>query len=70
MKRQMIFYSMLAVIFSTAFFSCSNEAKKTESNTVAPSAGDEARYNLSPQQEMTLQTDTTKTDSTRTDSIQ
>ncbi|MCS3552800.1 MULTISPECIES: hypothetical protein [unclassified Sphingobacterium] len=52
---------------------CQNASKDTNSegnsSTIAPSAGDETRYNLSEQQEMTMQGDTIKIDSTKTDSI-
>ena len=53
--------------------SCQNDSKSNNSegnsSTIAPSAGDETRYNLSEQQEMTLQGDTIKIDSTKRDSI-
>jgi len=53
--------------------SCRNDSKSNNSegnsSTIAPSAGDETRYNLSEQQEMTLQGDTIKIDSTKSDSI-
>ncbi|MBB2950573.1 MULTISPECIES: hypothetical protein [Sphingobacterium] len=53
--------------------SCQNDSKSNNSegnsSTIAPSAGDETRYNLSEQQEMTLQGDTIKIDSTKSDSI-
>lgn len=53
---------------------CQNASDKSiksegNSSTIAPSAGDETRYNLSEQQEMTLQGDTIKIDSTKSDSI-
>ncbi|WP_037526208.1 hypothetical protein, partial [Sphingobacterium sp. IITKGP-BTPF85] len=44
--------------------SCQNDSKSNNSegnsSTIAPSAGDETRYNLSEQQEMTMQGDTIK----------
>lgn len=52
---------------------CQNrtESNKSEGNNskIAPSAGDETRYNLSEQQEMIMQGDTLKKDSATTDSI-
>ena len=46
--------------------------QKTETTTdnIAPSAGDETRYNLSEQQEMSMQSDTLKNDSTALDSLE
>lgn len=52
---------------------CQNKSTSTESegnnNKIAPSAGDETRYNLSEQQAMSIQGDTLKRDSSKTDSI-
>ncbi|MEJ5092644.1 hypothetical protein GEO21_21615 [Sphingobacterium faecium] len=52
---------------------CQNKPSTTESegnnSKIAPSAGDETRYNLSEQQEMSMQGDTIKIDSTQKDSI-
>ncbi|CDS93460.1 hypothetical protein [Sphingobacterium faecium] len=67
------------LIILTAFLSlgilgaCKNNTSKTDSegnnSKIAPSAGDETRYNLSEQQEMSMQGDTIKVDSTQRDSI-
>lgn len=52
---------------------CQNNADSNNnegnSSKIAPSAGDETRYNLSEQQEMSMQGDTIKLDSTVTDTI-
>lgn len=52
---------------------CQNKPATTDSESnnskIAPSAGDDTRYNLSEQQEMTMQGDTLKIDSTRSDSV-
>lgn len=44
-------------------------ASEGSNSKIAPSAGDETRYNLSEQQEMSMQGDTIKIDSTQKDSI-
>jgi hypothetical protein len=46
-----------------------NNKSEGNSSTIAPSAGDKTRYNLSEQQEMSMQGDTLKKDSAITDSI-
>lgn len=70
MKGKSILYSsVIALFLASISVSCSNKPKETESNSVTPSEGDVARYNLSPQQEMTMQNDTMKTDSTTRDTL-
>lgn len=69
MRQYIILYSIAMMGLAITNFSCSHDSKKTESNNISPSDGDDARYNLSPQQEMSMQADTTKTDSLKTDSI-
>ncbi|MFD2904198.1 hypothetical protein [Sphingobacterium anhuiense] len=65
--------ALSGIIFLGIMGSCQNDSKSNNSegnsSTIAPSAGDETRYNLSEQQEMTLQGDTIKIDSTKSDSI-
>lgn len=69
-------FKLIAVsglLFIGLFGACQQASESNESegnsSTIAPSAGDETRYNLSEQQEMTLQGDTIKIDSTKSDSI-
>ncbi|MGA6119104.1 hypothetical protein [Sphingobacterium anhuiense] len=65
--------ALSGIIVLAIMGSCRNDSKSNNSegnsSTIAPSAGDETRYNLSEQQEMTLQGDTIKIDSTKSDSI-
>ncbi|AIM37115.1 hypothetical protein KO02_10750 [Sphingobacterium sp. ML3W] len=46
-----------------------NNTSEGNSGKIAPSAGDETRYNLSEQQKMSMQGDTIKVDSTKSDTI-
>ena len=65
--------ALLGIIVLGIMGACQNASKtdnsEGNSSTIAPSAGDKTRYNLSEQQEMTMQGDTIKIDSTKTDSI-
>lgn len=62
----------IALLSSTALFSCQNSTKSTpagsgQSDNIAPSDADETRYNLSEQQKMSMQKDTTLLDSSQHD---
>lgn len=66
---------MIAIVLlgSTVLFSCKNSSKNNkegsgQSDNIAPSDADETRYNLSEQQKMSMQKDTTLLDSTQKDS--
>ncbi|MCS4224420.1 hypothetical protein [Sphingobacterium sp. BIGb0165] len=66
---------MIAIVLlcSTTIFSCKNSSKNNkegsgQSDNIAPSDADETRYNLSEQQKMSMQKDTTLLDSTQKDS--
>jgi len=66
---------MIAIVLlgSTILFSCKNSSKNNQegsgqSDNIAPSDADETRYNLSEQQKMSMQKDTTLLDSTQKDS--
>ncbi|UIR57273.1 hypothetical protein LZQ00_05520 [Sphingobacterium sp. SRCM116780] len=61
----------IAIIIFLSFgilYSCQNN-KEGSDNKIPPSAGDNTRYNLSEQQEMSMQSDTLKTDSATIDSL-
>lgn len=64
--------TVLGLISASLIFSCTNNSKTKEgsgqSDNIAPSAADETRYNLSEQQKMSMQKDTTLVDSTLSDS--
>jgi predicted small secreted protein len=62
----------IALLCSTTLFSCKNSSKNAEGNgqsdNIAPSDADETRYNLSEQQKMSMQKDTTLLDTAQKDS--
>ena len=63
----------IGLLCCTAFSSCKNSSKNNakgsgQSDNIAPSDADETRYNLSEQQKMSMQKDTTLLDSTQQDS--
>lgn len=64
--------TVLGLMSASLIFSCTNNSKTKEgsgqSDNIAPSAADETRYNLSEQQKMSMQKDTTLADSTLRDS--
>jgi len=75
MKELKKLIPMIAIVllFSTTLFSCKNSSKNNkegsgQSDNIAPSDADETRYNLSEQQKMSMQKDTTLLDSTQKDS--
>lgn len=61
---------LLLGLLSSCHNASDSNNSEGNSSTIAPSDGDKTRYNLSEQQEMTLQGDTLKIDSTKSDSIQ
>ncbi|MEI2273374.1 hypothetical protein OHD16_14580 [Sphingobacterium sp. ML3W] len=75
MKKLKKLIPMIAIVLlgSTILFSCKNSSKNNQegsgqSDNIAPSDADETRYNLSEQQKMSMQKDTTLLDSTQKDS--
>ncbi|HAK30514.1 MULTISPECIES: hypothetical protein [Sphingobacterium] len=63
-----------AILCATLFFSCQNSTKNQtegsgQSDNISPTDADETRYNLSEQQKMTMQKDTSLADTLRKDSI-
>ncbi|MNG74815.1 hypothetical protein D3C81_1201870 [compost metagenome] len=75
MKKLKKLTPMIAIVLlgSTVLFSCKNSSKNNkegsgQSDNIAPSDADETRYNLSEQQKMSMQKDTTLLDSTQKDS--
>ncbi|WP_223580156.1 hypothetical protein [Sphingobacterium sp. GVS05A] len=75
MKKLKKLIPMIAIVLlgSTVLFSCKNSSKNNkegsgQSDNIAPSDADETRYNLSEQQKMSMQKDTTLLDSTQKDS--
>jgi len=75
MKKLKKLIPMIAIVLlcSTTIFSCKNSSKNNkegsgQSDNIAPSDADETRYNLSEQQKMSMQKDTTLLDSTQKDS--
>jgi len=75
MKKLKKLTPMIAIVLlgSTILFSCKNSSKNNQegsgqSDNIAPSDADETRYNLSEQQKMSMQKDTTLLDSTQKDS--
>ncbi|MDM1293285.1 hypothetical protein HX021_03135 [Sphingobacterium sp. N143] len=77
MKKRMKLIGMfnLGLLASTLVFSCGNSTKNPaegsgQSNNIAPSDADETRYNLSQQQKMSMQKDTTLLDTIQHDSLE
>lgn len=75
MKELKKLIPMIAIVLlcGTTLFSCKNSSKNNQvgsgqSDNIAPSDADETRYNLSEQQKMSMQKDTTLLDSTQKDS--
>ncbi|WP_312329649.1 hypothetical protein [Sphingobacterium sp.] len=70
-------FALVALTLMTGcvmLFSCQNSDKNTsegagQSDNIAPSDADETRYNLSEQQKMSMQKDTSLADTLRKDSI-
>ncbi|MCS4164665.1 MULTISPECIES: hypothetical protein [Sphingobacterium] len=76
MKKSKKFTVVLGTLLfcSTLFFACQNPNKNPaegsgQADNIAPSAADETRYNLSEQQKMSMQKDTSLADTLRKDSI-
>ncbi|WP_293905825.1 MULTISPECIES: hypothetical protein [unclassified Sphingobacterium] len=76
MKKSRKFATVLGTFIcgATLLFSCQNTTKNPsegsgQSDNIAPSDADETRYNLSEQQKMTMQKDTSLADTLRKDSI-
>ncbi len=76
MKKSRKFATVLVTFIcgATLLFSCQNTRKNPsegsgQSDNIAPSDADETRYNLSEQQKMTMQKDTSLADTLRKDSI-
>ncbi|WP_333863099.1 hypothetical protein [Sphingobacterium sp.] len=76
MKKNRKFTTGLATFIfgATLLLSCQNSTKTPaegsgQSDNIAPSDADETRYNLSEQQKMTMQKDTSLADTLRKDSI-
>lgn len=61
---------LTAGLLLTIFMAGCQQKTETTTDNIAPSAGDETRYNLSEQQEMSMQGDTLKNDSTALDSLE
>nr|WP_288808501.1 hypothetical protein [uncultured Sphingobacterium sp.] len=70
--KKMIAIISIGLLCSTTLFSCKNSSNSKEgtgqSDNIAPSDADETRYNLSEQQKMSMQKDTTLADTTQQDS--
>ncbi|PUV25509.1 MULTISPECIES: hypothetical protein [Sphingobacterium] len=63
----------IGLLCSTTLFSCKNSPRDNtegseQSDNITPSNADETRYNLSEQQKMSMQKDTTLLDSAQKDS--
>ena len=76
MKKNRTFTSLIGALlfFSITFLSCQNSPNNTsegsgQTDNIAPSDADETRYNLSEQQKMTMQKDTTLLDSIQHDTV-
>ncbi|MGE8427648.1 MAG: hypothetical protein ACN6O7_07215 [Sphingobacterium sp.] len=76
MKKNKRFTLTLGTLLCCAAlsFSCQNSTKnqtegKGQSDNIAPTDADETRYNLSEQQKMSMQKDTSLADTLRKDSI-